>query len=97
MIPRALSVALVAPALTGAALLFTAGAAFAAPQTLTANLSSANEVGGGAAGLTGSATVTVDTSSGQVCAESDQQRRGRSRHAHPQGCLGSQRPGGGAP
>ena len=69
MIPRVISVAVVAPALTGAALLLTAGAAFAAPQTLTANLSSANEVAGGAAGLTGSATVTVDASSGQVCAK----------------------------
>ena len=68
MIPRAISVALVAPALAGAALLFTAGAAFAAPQNFTASLSSANEVGGGA-GLTGTATVTVDPSSGQVCAK----------------------------
>lgn len=67
MIPRAMSVALVAPALTGAALLLAAGPALAAPQTLTAKLSSANEVTGGAPGLTGSAIVTVDTSSGQVC------------------------------
>jgi hypothetical protein len=69
MIPRAMSVALVAPALAGAALLFSAAAAFAAPQTFTANLSSSNEVGGGTAGLTGTATVTVDPSSGQVCAK----------------------------
>jgi CHRD domain len=69
MIPRAMSVALVAPALAGAALLFSAAAAFAAPQTFTASLSSSNEVGGGAAGLTGTATVTVDPSSGQVCAK----------------------------
>jgi hypothetical protein len=68
MIPRALSVAIVAPALAGGALLFTAGVAFAAPQTLTASLSSSNEVGG-AAGLTGTATVTVDPSTGQVCAK----------------------------
>jgi CHRD domain len=68
MIPRAISVAIVAPALAGAALLFSAGVAFAAPQTLTANLSSSNEVGG-AAGLSGTATVTVDPSSGQVCAK----------------------------
>lgn len=68
MIPRAMSVALVAPALAGAALLFSAAAAFAAPQTFTANLSSSNEVGG-AAGLTGTATVTADPSSGQVCAK----------------------------
>ncbi len=68
MIPRAMSVALAAPALAGAALLFSAAAAFAAPQTFTANLSSSNEVGG-AAGLTGTATVTADPSSGQVCAK----------------------------
>ena len=68
MIPRAISVALVAPALAGAALLFTAAAAFAAPQTFTANLSSSNEAGG-AAGLTGTATVTADPASGQVCAK----------------------------
>lgn len=69
MIPRALSVAALAPALAGAALLFAASSAFAAPQTFTANLSGSNEVGGGSAGLTGTATVTVDTSSGQVCAK----------------------------
>ncbi len=69
MIPRAISVAVVAPALAGAALLFTAGAAFAAPQTLSANLSSANEVGGSGSSLTGTATVTVDAASGQVCAK----------------------------
>jgi CHRD domain len=69
MIPRAISVAVVAPALAAGVLLFAAGAAFAAPQTLTANLSSANEVGGSGNALTGSATVTVDASSGQVCAK----------------------------
>lgn len=69
MIPRAISVAFVAPALAGGALLFSAGAAFAAAQTFTANLSSTNEVGGGTAGLTGTATVTIDPSSGQVCAK----------------------------
>ena len=69
MIRRSISVALIAPALAGGALLFTAGAAFAATQNFTANLSSANEVGGGGASLTGSATVTVDTGSGQVCAK----------------------------
>lgn len=69
MIPRAISVAALAPALAGAALLFAASSAFAAPQTFTANLSGSNEVGGGGAGLTGTATVSVDTSSGQVCAK----------------------------
>jgi len=69
MIKRSLSAAFVAPALAGGALLFSAGVAFAAPQTFTANLSSANNVGASGASLTGTATVTVDTSSGQVCAK----------------------------
>ncbi|MDQ1538216.1 MAG: hypothetical protein QOE58_2609 [Actinomycetota bacterium] len=67
MIRRAISMAFVAP-LAGAALLFSAGAAFASPQTFTANLSGSNEVGGGSSSLSGKATVTVDESSGQVCA-----------------------------
>lgn len=69
MIKRSLSAAVVASALAGGALLFSAGVAFAAPQTFTANLSSANNVGASGASLTGTATVTVDTSSGQVCAK----------------------------
>jgi len=69
MIPRAISVAALGPALAGAALVFAASSAFAAPQTFTANLSGSNEVGGGGVALTGTATVTVDTSSGQVCAK----------------------------
>lgn len=69
MIPRVISVAVIAPALAGGALLFSAGAAFAAPENFTANLSGSNEVPAGDAGLTGSATVTVDPSSGQVCAK----------------------------
>ena len=97
MIPRAISVAVVAPALAGAALLFAAGSAFAAPQTFTANLSSSNEVGGGGAGLTGTATVTVDTSSGQVCAKVTSNVTGAvAMHIH-KGASGSQRPGRGAP
>ena len=68
MIPRAISVAAVAPVLAGAALLFTAGAASAATQSFTAVLSSANEAGG-AAGLTGTATLTVNTTTGVVCAK----------------------------
>jgi CHRD domain len=68
MIPRAISVAVVAPVLAGAALLFTAGAALAATQTFTAVLSGANEVSGGTAGLTGTATLTVNTTTGVVCA-----------------------------
>ena len=69
MIPRAISVAVVAPALAGGALLFSAGAAFAAPENFTANLSGSNEVPAGDAGLTGKATVTADSSSGEVCAK----------------------------
>jgi hypothetical protein len=69
MIPRAISVAVIAPALAGGAILFSAGAAFAAPENFTATLSGTNEVPPGDAGLTGSATLTVDPSSGQVCAK----------------------------
>jgi hypothetical protein len=68
MIPRAISVAVVAPVLAGAALLFTAGAALAATQSFTAVLSGTNEVSGGTAGLTGTATLTVNTTTGVVCA-----------------------------
>jgi hypothetical protein len=68
MIPRAISVAAVAPVLAGAALLFTAGAASAATQSFTAVLSGANEVSGGTAGTTGTATLTVNTTTGVVCA-----------------------------
>lgn len=69
MIPRALSVAVIAPALAGGALLFSAGAAFAAAENFTAELSGSNEVPAGDAGLTGNATVTVDAESGEVCAK----------------------------
>ncbi|MEO6145400.1 MAG: CHRD domain-containing protein [Dermatophilaceae bacterium] len=69
MIRRALSIAFIAPALAGGVLLFSGGAAFAASDNFTANLSGTNEVPAGDAGLTGNATVTVDTSSGKVCAK----------------------------
>lgn len=69
MIRRALSVAVIAPALAGGVLLFSGGAAFAAPANFTANLSGSNEVPAGDAGTTGKATVTVDASSGEVCAK----------------------------
>ena len=69
MIRKALSVAFIAPALAGGVLLFSGGAAFAASDSFTANLSGTNEVPAGDAALTGNATVTVDTSSGQVCAK----------------------------
>jgi hypothetical protein len=68
MIRRSISVALIAPALAGAALLFTAGAASAATLSFTANLSSANEVGASGSALTGTATLTVNTTTGVVCA-----------------------------
>ena len=69
MIRRALSVAVIAPALAGGVLLFSGGAAFAATESFTANLSGSNEVPAGDAALTGNATVTVDASSGEVCAK----------------------------
>ena len=69
MIRRALSVAVIAPALAGGVLLFSGGAAFAATENFTANLSGSNEVPAGDAGATGKATVTVDASSGEVCAK----------------------------
>lgn len=69
MIRRALSVAVIAPALAGGVLLFSSGAAFAATENFTANLSGSNEVPAGDAGATGKATVTVDASSGEVCAK----------------------------
>ena len=69
MIRRALSVAVIAPALAGGVLLFSGGAAFAATENFTANLSGSNEVPAGDTGATGKATVTVDASSGEVCAK----------------------------
>lgn len=69
MIRRALSVAVIAPALAGGVLLFSSGAAFAATENFTANLSGSNEVPAGDAGATGKATVTVDAGSGEVCAK----------------------------
>ena len=69
MIRRALSIAFIAPALAGGVLLFSGGAAFAASDNFTANLSGTNEVPAGDAGMTGNATVTVDASSGKVCAK----------------------------
>lgn len=68
MIPRAASIALAAPVVAAGALLLSAGVAFAAPQTLNAPLSGSNEVPPGDAGLTGTATITVDPNNGQVCA-----------------------------
>jgi hypothetical protein len=67
MISRAVSMAVVVPALASGALLFSAGAAFASPQSFTASLSGSNEVGGGDGSVSGTATVTLDESTGQVC------------------------------
>jgi len=68
MISRNLLAAVAAPALLAAALAFSASPAVAASTSFTASLSGANEPGGGDPKATGSATVTADTSSGQVCA-----------------------------
>ncbi len=59
--------AAVIPALAAGALLMSAGAALAATESFTADLSGSNEVPKGDANLTGNATVSVDASSGQVC------------------------------
>jgi CHRD domain len=64
---RAVPVALAVPVLAGGALLLSAGGAFASPQPLTTTLNASNEVAGGQAGSTGSAKVTVDPDTGQVC------------------------------
>jgi len=65
---RTVSVALAVPALAGGALLLSAGGAVASPQPLPVSLSGSNEPQGGLPGSSGSATVTVDPASGQVCA-----------------------------
>ena len=64
---RGWRVALAVPALMGGALLLSAGVAVASPQPLTVTLNGANEPAGGQAGSSGSAKVTVDPDSGQVC------------------------------
>lgn len=68
MIGKRLLVAVAAPALFIGALAFLAAPAGAATTSLTASLSGSNEAGGGDANATGSASVTVDTASGEVCA-----------------------------
>lgn len=67
IVRSALPIALAVPVLAGGALLLSAGTALASPQPLTTTLSGANEPAGGQAGSSGSATVTVDPDSGQVC------------------------------
>jgi hypothetical protein len=69
MIGRKFLVVVAGPALLAGALAFSASPAAAATTSLTASLSGANETGGkGDTKATGSASVTVDTTSGQVCA-----------------------------
>jgi hypothetical protein len=68
MIGKKFLVAATAPAVIVGALAFSAGTAVAATASLSATLSGTNEVGGGDPAATGSVTVTVNTTSGQVCA-----------------------------
>ena len=69
MIRRAVLLTVAAPVLTAGVLAVSAGAAFAATTSLHADLSGANESKAGDASLTGTAEVTVDAASGQVCAK----------------------------
>ena len=69
MIRRAVLLTAAAPVLTAGVLAVSAGAAFAATTSLHADLSGANESKAGDASLTGTAEVTVDAASGQVCAK----------------------------
>ena len=68
MIGKKFLLAATGPAVLAGALVFSAGTALAATASLTASLTGANEVGGGDTTATGSVTVTVNTTSGQVCA-----------------------------
>ena len=68
MIPKALSIALVAPALAAGALVISASPAFA-HETFIAILSGANEVPPGDPGTIGTATVEVEVETGEVCTE----------------------------
>lgn len=67
MIRKSAALAAVIPVLAGGALLLSAGAASAAAESFTAELSGSN-LPNGDASLTGAATVSVDSTSGQVCA-----------------------------
>jgi len=68
MIPKALSLALVAPALAAGALVISASPALA-HEPLVAILSGANEVDAGDPGTTGLATVEVEAETGEVCTQ----------------------------
>jgi CHRD domain len=67
MISRAVSMAIVVPALASGALLFSAGAASAHETSFTADLSGSNEDPAGNAAMTGTATITINDEAGQVC------------------------------
>ncbi len=83
MIPRTVSIALIAPVLASAAILTPAGAAIAVPRPFIANLSGSNEVPPGIASLTGRATVTIDVATGQVCSQVRTNPRGAvAMHIH---------------
>jgi CHRD domain len=69
MISRAVSMAIVVPALASGALLFSAGAASAHETGFTADLSGSNESPAGDAAITGTATITVNDEAGEVCSK----------------------------
>lgn len=92
MISRAISLTVAAPVLTAGVLAMSVGAAFAATTSLHADLSGANESKAGDASLTGTAEVTVDASSGQVCAKVTSNVKGAvAMHIH-QGAAGKDGP-----
>ena len=68
MIGKKFLLAVTGPAVLVGALALSAGTALAATASLTASVNGANEVGGGDATATGTVAVTVNTTSGQVCA-----------------------------
>jgi CHRD domain len=68
MIPKAVSLAVVAPVLASGALVFSAAAASAHDVPFTADLSGSSEVPAGDAAMTGTAKVTVNDEAGEVCA-----------------------------
>lgn len=68
MIGKKILVAVGAPALLAGALVLAAGTAVAATSSFSATLNGTNESGGGDPTATGSVTVSVNTTSGQVCA-----------------------------
>ena len=83
MIPRTISIAFIVPALASGAVLTSSGTAIAVPRPFGANLSGANEVPRGNAGLTGRAVVTIDAATGRVCSRVTTNVRGAvAMHIH---------------